>query len=133
LTCLREAVNRLINLLIASMKMLNIRAVAKTELPKAPSTSARLKPKVLALCHLIRLNLTPNKPMIMEIKLTTDMRMKSWNMLSTEQVSKTTEMNFHFISLVFSTACTFSPWKWSKVGGRFLNMQPVDTEVEPRQ
>uniref|UniRef100_A0A8D0GWC9 Uncharacterized protein n=1 Tax=Sphenodon punctatus TaxID=8508 RepID=A0A8D0GWC9_SPHPU len=61
------------NLLTASIRMLNIRAVAKMELPKAPATSARRKPKVLFLCHLIRLNLTPTKPIIMEInaKLTT--------------------------------------------------------------
>uniref|UniRef100_A0A8C3R296 Secreted protein n=1 Tax=Cyanoderma ruficeps TaxID=181631 RepID=A0A8C3R296_9PASS len=58
----------LINLLMASTKMLNISAVAKTELPNAPSTSARQKPKVLALCHLMRLKRTPNSPMIMEIR-----------------------------------------------------------------
>uniref|UniRef100_A0A674HEZ6 Uncharacterized protein n=1 Tax=Taeniopygia guttata TaxID=59729 RepID=A0A674HEZ6_TAEGU len=56
------------NLLTASTKMLNMSAVAKTELPKAPSTSARLKPKVLALCHLTRLKRTPTSPMIMETK-----------------------------------------------------------------
>uniref|UniRef100_A0A8B9DBH3 Uncharacterized protein n=1 Tax=Anser cygnoides TaxID=8845 RepID=A0A8B9DBH3_ANSCY len=51
-----------------AFSMLNIRATAKTELPKAPSTSAREKPKVFALCHLTRLNLTPSKPMIMEMR-----------------------------------------------------------------
>uniref|UniRef100_A0A667HYV1 Uncharacterized protein n=1 Tax=Lynx canadensis TaxID=61383 RepID=A0A667HYV1_LYNCA len=57
-----------IYLLTASTRMLNIRATAKMELPNAPTTSARRKPKVLFLCRFIRLALTPSQAMIMETK-----------------------------------------------------------------
>uniref|UniRef100_A0A452V4D8 Uncharacterized protein n=2 Tax=Ursus TaxID=9639 RepID=A0A452V4D8_URSMA len=58
----------LIYLLTASTRMLNIRATAKMELPKAPTTSARRKPKVLFLCCVMLLTRTPNKAMIMDTK-----------------------------------------------------------------
>lgn len=57
-----------IYLLTASTRMLNIRATAKTELPNAPTTSARRKPNVLFRCCCILLALTPKRPMIMETK-----------------------------------------------------------------
>uniref|UniRef100_A0A8C8Y583 Uncharacterized protein n=1 Tax=Panthera leo TaxID=9689 RepID=A0A8C8Y583_PANLE len=57
-----------IYLLTASTRMLNIRATAKMELPNAPTTSARRKPKVLFLCRFILLALTPSQAMIMETK-----------------------------------------------------------------
>uniref|UniRef100_A0A8C6G5Q4 Uncharacterized protein n=1 Tax=Mus spicilegus TaxID=10103 RepID=A0A8C6G5Q4_MUSSI len=58
----------LMYLLMASTRMLNIRATANTELPNAPRTSARRKPYVLFLCCLTLLALTPNSPMIMDNK-----------------------------------------------------------------
>lgn len=58
----------LMYLLMASIRMLNIRATAKTELPNAPTTSARRKPNVLFLCCLMWLARKPNSPMIMDSK-----------------------------------------------------------------
>uniref|UniRef100_A0A4X1TSL0 Uncharacterized protein n=1 Tax=Sus scrofa TaxID=9823 RepID=A0A4X1TSL0_PIG len=57
-----------IYLLTASTRMLNIRATAKTELPNAPTTSARRRPNVLFRCCCIMLALRPKRPMIMDTR-----------------------------------------------------------------
>ncbi|CAO2638783.1 hypothetical protein LEMLEM_LOCUS24595 [Lemmus lemmus] len=58
----------LMYLLMASIRMLNIRATAKTELPNAPTTSARRKPNVLFRCCLIWVARKPKSPMIVDSK-----------------------------------------------------------------